>query len=117
MNKELRERLASANSLEEVKDIAKDNPELDVKKIWAEIEKHESARSEKLDLNELDAVAGGADRDWRKDGCAATGMSSMIISGQHALMVMNTFIMVAMFVLDVAMENHSNQIQDQDDNT
>ena len=28
--------------------------------------------NEELDLEELDAVSGGADRDWRKDGCAAT---------------------------------------------
>lgn len=28
--------------------------------------------SEKLDLEELDAVSGGADRDWKEDGCAAS---------------------------------------------
>ena len=72
VNKELKDRLVDAKNLEEVNDIVKDNPELDAERIWQEIERHESSRNEKLDLNELDAVSGGSDRDWKKDGCAAT---------------------------------------------
>ena len=71
MNQELKERLANAKSLEEVRGIVAGNPGLDAEEIWQEVERHGSARSEKLDLNELDAVSGGA-RDWRKEGCAAT---------------------------------------------
>ena len=33
---------------------------------------HRSNNAEKLDLDELDVVSGGADRDWVCDGCAAT---------------------------------------------
>ena len=72
MNKELKERLNSANSLDEVKEILKDYPGFDAEKVYKEIENHRSKESEKLDLNELDVVSGGADRDWKKDGCAAT---------------------------------------------
>ena len=72
VNKELRAKLLEAENLEEVKDIIRDNPELNAERLWQEIEKHKSAKSEKLDLNELDAVSGGADRDWKKQGCAAT---------------------------------------------
>ena len=72
MPNELREKLNNAKSLDEVKEIVKGQPGLDAEKIWAEIERHQSNKSEKLDLEELDAVSGGADRDWQKDGCAAT---------------------------------------------
>ena len=69
---ELREKLRGAESLEEVKSALADCPDMDAERVWQEIERHVSAKSEKLDLNELDAVSGGADRDWTKDGCAAT---------------------------------------------
>ena len=68
----LQERLDEARNLEEVKDIIKDHPELNAEQIYQEVERHRSGEAEKLDLNELDAVSGGADRDWKKDGCAAT---------------------------------------------
>ena len=71
-NKELREKLNNAKSFEEVKEIVKDHPELDATNIWKEVERHHSMKSERLDLEELDAVSGGSDRDWKKDGCAAT---------------------------------------------
>ena len=71
-DKELKAKLMEASSLEEVKGILKDNPELDAERLWQEVEKHNSAKSEKLDLNELDAISGGADRDWQTEGCAAT---------------------------------------------
>ena len=69
---ELREKLKDADNLEEVKDILKDRAGLDAERVWEEVEKHRSAKAEKLDLDELDAISGGADRDWSKDGCAAT---------------------------------------------
>ena len=73
MNKnELKERLGQVHSLEEAKEILADRPDLDAKRIYGEIENHRSNRNERLDLEELDAVSGGADRDWKKDGCAAT---------------------------------------------
>ena len=71
-NNELKERLGQVHSLEEAKDILADRPDLDAKRIYEEIENHRSGRNERLDLEELDAVSGGADRDWKKDGCAAT---------------------------------------------
>ena len=71
-NQRLKQRLSAAKSISEVKNIASEVPGLDVERAWAEVERHRSDRSEKLDLNELDAVSGGADRDWVKDGCAAT---------------------------------------------
>ena len=68
----MKEKLKTANSLEEVMEIVKDYPELNAEQIWREVEKHRSSKNEKLDLEELDAVSGGFDRDWTKDGCAAT---------------------------------------------
>ena len=73
MNKnKLRERLNAAGSLEEVKSIAAKVPGLDAERAWEEIQRHRSEEANKLDLNELDAVSGGFDRDWLSDGCAAT---------------------------------------------
>ena len=72
MNNEIKERLKSAKSLDEVKEIVAGQEGLNAERIWQEIERHASAKNEKLDLNELDAVSGGANHDWVKDGCAAT---------------------------------------------
>ena len=72
LSNELKAKLNEAKSLEEVKEIVKDRPDLNAEHIWQELERHQSAESEKLDLEELEAVSGGADRDWQKDGCAAT---------------------------------------------
>ena len=72
LNNELKERLFAAESLDEVEGLLKDCPGIDAERVWKEAQKHRSAESEKLDLNELDAVSGGADRNWQKDGCAAT---------------------------------------------
>ena len=57
---------------DEVKEILKDRPALNAEQVWKEIENHRSNKSDKLDLKELDEVSGGYDRDWLKDGCAAT---------------------------------------------
>ena len=72
MKNELKAKLIEARSLEEAKEILKGREGIDAERAWQEIENHRSAMSEKLDLDELDAVAGGFDRDWLKDGCAAT---------------------------------------------
>ena len=72
LNDLLKEKLIKSDSLEEVKECLSDRPDLDAERIWQEIEKHRSWKNEKLDLDEHDAVSGGADRDWVKDGCAAT---------------------------------------------
>ena len=72
LDNRLKERLNEADSREEVESLLQNHPELDADRIWEEIENHRSGQSEKLDLAELDAVSGGADRDWRRDGCAAT---------------------------------------------
>ena len=72
IDSQLKQQLNEANSLEEVQDVLKDNPEINAERLWQELENHRSAKTEKLDLDELDAVSGGADRDWEKDGCAAT---------------------------------------------
>lgn len=76
MDKALKNRLSDAKDLGEVKSILPDASISDSERIWAEIERHRSTQSEKLDLDELDAVSGGADRDWKRDGCAATAEST-----------------------------------------
>ena len=68
----LKQRLRDAESLTEVQDILKGRADINAECVWQEIESHRSNKNEKLDLGELDAVSGGADRDWKKDGCAAT---------------------------------------------
>ena len=72
LDNELRKRLNEAESLAEVQDILRERADIDAERAWQEIENHRSNMSERLDLDELDAVSGGADRDWAKDGCAAT---------------------------------------------
>ena len=74
ITKELKEKLPKANSEEEVKALLGDSvTEKDVTKIWKEIEAHKAAPDlEKVDDDELEAVSGGADRDYLEDGCADT---------------------------------------------
>ena len=71
-NRDLMEKLLQAKSLEEVKEILKDKPDDVVNRVYQEIQDHRSDKAEKLDLDELDAVSGGCDRNWVTDGCAAT---------------------------------------------
>ena len=49
--------------LNEAKELLKDRPGIDAERAWHEAENHRSAKNEKLDIEELDAVSGGADRD------------------------------------------------------
>ena len=65
-------KLAGAESLDEVEGLLKGCPGIDAGRVWEEVQKHRSIESEKLDMAELDAVSGGADRDWKRNGCAAT---------------------------------------------
>ena len=74
ITKEMKEKLLKANSEEEVKALVGDAvKEEDVTKIWKEIEAHKAAPDlEKVDDEELEAVSGGADRDYLKDGCSSS---------------------------------------------
>ena len=72
MDNELRAKLAEARSLDETKEILNGHEGLDAERVYQEIQRHRSMQSERLDLNELDAVNGGAARDWPTEGCAAT---------------------------------------------
>ena len=77
LDNELKEKLMGAESVEEVKELLKDHPDLNAEQIWGEIERHRFERNEELDMDELEAVSGGADRDWVKDGCAASCKQSI----------------------------------------
>ena len=75
-NPEIRARLQKAANLDEVKAILTEagtdyTPE-EAERILQEIEHHRPSGKRKLDPDEMDAVAGGADRNWVDDGCAAT---------------------------------------------
>ena len=72
MKEELKPKLLQAKSTEEVAGLLK-NAGMDESKagqIWNEISSHR--KDKELSLDELEAVSGGADRDWLTDGCAAT---------------------------------------------
>ena len=72
LDDKFKERVSEAKSLEEVKEILKGYSNIDAERVWKEIERRRSSMSEKLDVDELDAVSGGTNRDWKKDGCSAT---------------------------------------------
>jgi len=73
---ELREKLLTAGSAEEVAEILKaDGQEItpeDAAHLWEEIKKGKEQDGKELSLDELEAVSGGADRNWVTEGCAAT---------------------------------------------
>ena len=77
LDNELKAKLMGAQSVEEVKELLKGHPDLDAEHTWGEIERHRSDMNERLDMDELEAVSGGADRDWVKDGCAASCKQSI----------------------------------------
>ena len=74
LTKELKAKLIKANSLDEVKELmkasGKDISQEDAERLFKEIEIHKN--DSELSVEELEAVSGGADRDWITDGCAAT---------------------------------------------
>ena len=85
MEKEIKAKLANAKSLEEAKEILNGHADINPERVWEEIERHRSNWNEKLDLDELDAVAGGA-RDYAKEGCAATvEVGSWCWSNDHCM--------------------------------
>ncbi len=69
---ELKEKIMNAQSAEEVAALLKPSgvDEALATQIWSEISTHRDDKE--LSPDELDAIAGGADRDWLTDGCAAT---------------------------------------------
>ena len=72
MSEELRAKLMTAQSLEEVTELLKEAgaDEPLAERLWAELEHKREADGRELSLDELDAVSGG--RDYFKDGCAST---------------------------------------------
>ena len=72
MNEAMKKKLINAKDIAEVRSILPGLSASDCESLWAEMERHRSSASERLDLDELDSVSGGADRDWVEDGCAAT---------------------------------------------
>lgn len=76
ITKELKSRLLAAQSAEEAAAMMKEGgqeitPE-ETAHLWEEIKKVREQEGKALSVDELDAVSGGKDRDWVKDGCAAT---------------------------------------------
>ena len=73
ITKELKEKLLNANGEDEVKSLLGGSAEEKASEIWQEIEAYHGAMGlEKLDDDELEAVSGGEDRDWLKDGCSSS---------------------------------------------
>ena len=74
MNGALKSRLLGAENAEQAADILKEagqtvTPE-DIAHLWDEISSYRKVKE--LSLDELEAVSGGADRNWVTEGCAAT---------------------------------------------
>ena len=72
MDPRLKKKLANAKNIEEAKGFLEDYPGFDPERIGDEFCRRVSNRAKILDLEELDSISGGSDRDWQKDGCVAT---------------------------------------------
>ena len=74
IDNELKAKLLAAKSEEELvvllKEAGADRPSAE--RVWAELTNKREAGGKELSLDELEAINGGADRDFLKDGCAAT---------------------------------------------
>ena len=73
ISKEKCGRLIQARDQEEVRVLlGPETTQEEIDRVWREIEAHRPAdRLEDVD-DEPEAVSGGADRDWEKDGCSAS---------------------------------------------
>ena len=76
LKEKMRTKLINATDIEEVKAVLSEmqidhTPEI-AEHILQEFKRRRTEGKRKLDQAEMDAVAGGADRNWAKDGCAAT---------------------------------------------
>ena len=73
LTNELLAKVKKAQSLEEVKDILKaDNKDESIaEQLWKELEHVRGQDNKELSLEEIEAINGGADRDWAAEGCAA----------------------------------------------
>ena len=71
---ELRGKLIHAGSMEEVRAIlGPETAEEEINQTWREIETHRPEEGlAAVDDDELEAVSGGADRDWEEVGCSAS---------------------------------------------
>ena len=74
LSNELKARLMKAQSAGEMAALLKDAgvDELLAERLWAELTHWREMDGKELSPDELEAVSGGADRDYMKDGCAAT---------------------------------------------
>ena len=73
---ERKAKLLAAQSEEEVTELLKADgqeiPPEGAARLWEEIKKARKQNGKELSPDELEAVSGGADRDWLEVGCAAT---------------------------------------------
>ena len=74
LSNELKARLLKAQSAGEMAALLKEAGEDEAlaERLWAELARRREANGKELSPDELDAVSGGYDRDYLKDGCAAT---------------------------------------------
>ena len=73
---ELKAKLLAAKSAQEVAEIMKaegrEIPAEQAARYWQEIIREKKLDSMEVSPDEMGAISGGADRDWLRDGCAAT---------------------------------------------
>ena len=71
---ELRRKLIRAKDIEEVRAIlGPETTQEEIDQVWREIEAHRPTNIlEEVDDDELEAVSGGADRDWEEQDCSST---------------------------------------------
>ena len=85
----------TAKRLKEVQGSVQDYPELDPKQLWEERMHHRSCENEELDLNELDFVAGGANRECAKKGCTvAVEIGSWCWSNDQCVVLVMTVLIL-----------------------
>ena len=76
ITKDLKAKLLAAQSEEELAALVKaDGQEItaeEAEKLWKEITGKRAQDGRELSLDELEAVSGGADRNWATEGCAGT---------------------------------------------